>query len=268
MSTIPKPIITNTPADIGATNSEVKFIKNKFNELVYDKGIDVWVDKAIRCPCVVESTGQALPGCKNCLSVGWVFVNRKVTRLVVQGIKANVKYEQWSQTTTGFAKVTARAIDRLCFMDRIILQEAEGIFQEVLKPKLWSGAIIAYPNYLPLEILDIYRFDTKDTKLIPLLEGAGNDYQIVDNSLVFNNSFTSMVTSDPTTLSVTIRYVHNITYHVVDMNRDVMMTKVRACKVGEESGEMPVMGLLRKAHYLFDNLKFDRDTLLENSVTP
>ena len=126
-----KPIHSKTGSE--GVEHLVRFEPQRFNSLIFDKGYEVWVDKAMRCPCTVKGTGQALLSCDNCVGTGWIFVNRIETRVAIQNINANIKYENWSQTTTGMAKITSRAVDKLAFMDRVILREVAGMFNEVVR---------------------------------------------------------------------------------------------------------------------------------------
>ena len=123
-----KPIISKTAPK--AVEHSVRFQPWRFKSLVFDKGYDVYVDRALRCPCVVESTGQALTDCNNCLGTGWIFVDRKETRLVLQGMGMEKKYENWSEINIGSARVTYNPEDNLAYMDRIILKDVEGHFNE------------------------------------------------------------------------------------------------------------------------------------------
>jgi hypothetical protein len=252
-----KPIITTSEIDI--LDPSVKFQKKRFDGLIWDKGYDVWIDKAMRCPCIQKSTGQGLPNCRNCLGKGWLFINRSETRIVIQSLNANKKYENWTEETTGTAKITARAIDRLAWMDRITIINAEGIFQEVLFPTQFNGELIAFPIYTPLEIFECYLFDgvTNKLKILELV----TDYTISDEKIIFNNNYINNQQ-----FSVSIRYAHCLVYHVTDINRDVMVTRVRDCDdETSASAQMPINGMAKKAHYIFDNTKFEANKLLENS---
>src|SRR4051812_13252767 len=116
-----KPIKGQTPNQL--IGHSVRFDPSKFNELISDKGYDVYHDKALVCPCSVKNSGSALPNCNNCLGFGFIYVDRTETRLAVQGMKADVRYENWTRDTAGMARVTARAVDKLGYMDRIILRD-------------------------------------------------------------------------------------------------------------------------------------------------
>jgi len=239
---------------------QVRFEPRRFNELVFDKGYEVFIDKALRCPCVGKGTGQALLTCDNCLGVGWFFVNRIETRIAVQQLKADVKYENWSQTTAGMAKITARAIDKLAFMDRIILREVEGFFTEVTKARVFKGSKVCFLIYEPLEIEEIYMFISDNQ---PLRVLKPEEYLIDGHKLMLDSKF-----DDVEKISISVRYRHCLTYHIIDMTRDIMKvrTKENCAKSKEELSNMPIGGMARKAHYILDNQKYDEaQRLIENS---
>lgn len=254
-----KPIVSKTSAE--STEFQVRFQPQRFNSLIFDKGYEVFIDKAMRCPCIVKGTGQAKLDCNNCLGTGWIFINRYETRVAMQQLNANIKYENWSQTTTGMAKITSRAIDKISFMDRIILREVEGFFNEVIYIRDYGGKKVGFTIYEILEIESIFLFSDSKKKLIPLeLE---KDYTFDGFKIVFNNKYNSV---DDMTISV--RYRHCLTYHLIDMNRDIMKVRQKDCSLPTESLEnMPISGIARKSHYIFDNIKYDETLrLIENTV--
>lgn len=252
--------ITKTPPE--NVGHQVRFEPEKFNALVFDKGYDVYLDKAYRCPCAVKGSGQPLPSCNNCLGVGWVFASRSETRLAIQSIKVDTKYENWTKNTSGTARITARASDKLGFMDRIILKEVEGFYNEILRTRAFNNKIIAFVEYPIVEIEKIYLFVSDKLPLAVLEEGT--DYSIVDESKIEMISG-GQVTSSESVL--TIRYKHFMVYHIIEMNRDIMKvrTKEQCLQIGESNGEMPINGIARKAQYLFDNVKYEEEgRLIEN----
>jgi hypothetical protein len=254
-----KPVVTVTPPE--TTEHQVRFQPWRFDSLVFDKGYEVWIDRALRCPCTVKGTGQPLVSCNNCVGLGWIFVNRIETRIAVQQIKADVKYENWSQVTTGMAKVTARATDKLAFMDRIILREVEGYFNEVIRTRQLGGKQVAFTIYEILEIESIYLFQNDKQPLLPLKEGV--DFTIDGFKILLSSNYNSM-----NDLSISIRYRHCLTYHVIDMNRDIMKVREKDCSYSyEQLANMPIGGMARKAHYIFDNTKYEEQgRLIENST--
>jgi hypothetical protein len=54
---------------------------------------------------------------------------------------------------------------------------------------------------------------------------------------------------------------------MIDLNRDIVKVRTKEANApNEELKEMPIMGMARKAHYLFDNVKYDESQrLIENS---
>lgn len=256
-----KPIHSKTgPENI---EHQVRFEPERFNSLIYDKGYEVFIDRAMRCPCVVKGTGQAEIRCDNCLGIGWIFVNRMETRIAMQQLNANIKYENWSQTTTGMAKITSRAVNKLAFMDRIIVREVEGYFNEVVTVRDYKGQKVGFTIYEILEIESIYLFKEAKQALIPLEEGV--DFEVKGYQLIFNDKYNSVAD-----MKLTIRYRHLLTYHLIDMNRDIMKVRTKDCSYSDEQlTNMPISGLARKSHYIFDNLKYEeQERLIENSTIP
>lgn len=252
-------VVTKTAPE--STEHQVRFQPERFDSLVFDKGYDAWVDKAYRCPCSVKGAGQPISTCDNCLGLGWVFANRIETRVVIQGMRADVRYENWTRDTTGMAKVTTRAVDKLAFMDRIILREVEGYYNEIIRTKVKDGKVVAYSEYPIIKIEDLMMFESDSEPLKYLTQDA--DY-IVDkeNKLIFPN-----LSIDEESFTMTMRYRHFVTYHIIDMNRDIVKVRTKDCSASDETLiEMPINGMARKAHYLFDNNKYDEDSrLIDNS---
>ena len=110
-----------TPAQMGNAGWYVE----RFENLIQTQGYDAYIDRALRCPCADRNTGQALSTCKNCGGKGWIFVDRTETRLIAQHMDSKVKYQEWSQVNLGTASFTTRGVDKLGFMDRIVLYQLE-----------------------------------------------------------------------------------------------------------------------------------------------
>ena len=256
-----KAVVTKTqPEDI---EHQVRFEPKRFNSLVYDKGYEVFIDKALRCPCAVKGAGQALPSCNNCLGVGWVYIDRKQTRVAIQGMNADVKYENWSKLMTGMARITARATDKLAFMDRVVLREAEGYYNEILRSKDFNGKKTCFTTYQIVSVETIFLFKGDKVPLYRLSEG---EYLIDEEKITLNNEFKNLED-----FTISIRYKHLLTYHVIDMNRDLVKVRTKDdCEMEEELIEdMPISCVARKAHYLFDNLSFEQSSrLLFNDRKP
>ena len=247
---------------------------NKFETLIQTQGYDAFIDRALRCPCVDKATGQALSTCKNCLGRGWFFVDRTETRLIAQHMDSKKRYENWSEVNRGTASITTKGIDKLGFMDKIILTQLEEFYSEIIRPIYFQGEIIAYPVYEPLKVTDMFLFSSDNEKLISIKE---DEYVIDGNKIVFDLGIQDKISIDDMNvknkseipISISIRYSHFPVYHVIDVNRELMKVREsRFCSYNDEKlRQMPINVLARKAHYLFDAQKFGEESF-ENTVLP
>lgn len=258
-----------------AINPRVGWDVNRFETLIQTQGYDALIDRALRCPCCDKATGQAMSTCKNCGGRGWFFVDRTETRLLAQHMDSKKRYDEWSQVNRGTASITTRGIDKLGFMDRIILTQLEEWFSETLHPVLFDGQLIAYPIYEPLEISNVFLFASDVAPLVPL---SADMYSVVGNKIVFSENVVNLVDLESLDikdvneipLHITIRYSHYPVYHVIDMNRELMRVREgKLCGQGydEYLRQMPINVLARKAHYIFDNQKWD-EVYYDNTVIP
>lgn len=243
---------------------------NRFESLIQNQGYDVYIDRALRCPCCDRNNGQALSTCKNCGGRGWIFVDRTETRIIAQHMDSKKKYADWGEVNYGTASFTSKGIDKLGFMDRIILTQLEESYSEVLIPVMQGQDIVAYPIYEPLKITNAYMLVSDKVKLEPL---TPEDYSVDGNKIVFNQKLLSEVrmtfdiNSKELPLQITVRYTHYPVYHVIDVNRELMRVREgKFCQNNDEQlRQMPINVLARKAHYLFQQ---GRTVLLDNSVIP
>ena len=273
-----KSIITDKPTAFqtppAAVNPRVGWDVNKFETLIQTQGYDAFIDRALRCPCVDKATGQALSTCKNCLGRGWFFVDRTETRLIAQHMDSKKRYENWSEVNRGTASITTKGIDKLGFMDKIILTQLEEFYSEIIRPIYFQGEIIAYPVYEPLKVTDMFLFSSDNEKLISIKE---DEYVIDGNKIVFDLGIQDKISIDDMNvknkseipISISIRYSHFPVYHVIDVNRELMKVREsRFCSYNDEKlRQMPINVLARKAHYLFDAQKFGEESF-ENTVLP
>lgn len=262
-----KPVV-QTGAE--AVDTHVGWRVENFQQLIYQHGYEAYIDRALRCPCVDKTTGQALSTCPNCLGRGWFFVDRRETKIVAQSMNNQKKFNDWGETNRGTAKITARGSDKLGFMDRIILLQLEAYYSEIVRPMLFNGEIIAYPVYEPLFITNIFLFVDDSSKLIPL---DSTMYSIQGNKMVFNLGIKDLVAVDNVNvtdipINISIRYAYNPVYHVVDANRELMRVRDRnGSFLDEKLRDMPINVLCRKAHFIFDAQRFGA-ILNDNTVQP
>jgi len=243
---------------------------NKFEGLIYNNGYDAYLERALRCPCVDRSSGQALSTCKNCLGRGWFFVDKRQTRVVAQSMENIRRNSQTGEVNRGNARITARASDKLGFMDRVMLLDLVAWYTEILNPIEYDNEIVAYPVYEPIDITNIYLYAGDNVKLKPL---NASQYQVQGNKIVFDNSIINFVPIDDVNqripeITISIRYSYHPVYHVIDANRE--LTKVRdkgGCMITDDNlKQVPMLYIARKAHYIFDQQRYN-NVAFENSLT-
>lgn len=257
-----KPII-QTPLVSNPTD-KIEFTPKSFNSGVQNHGLKVWIDKAIRCPCLDKATGSAQSDCSNCGGTSWVFVNRFESRAILQSINSNTKYTDWTEQNLGTVSVTARNIDRLSFMDRITIIDARAIFNEILRPSQFQSEFKAITIYEPVEILELWLFNDSNEPLIKLDE---TQYSFLKNVLTIDYSVTKLIQAQE--VSISVKYEHQPMYHIIDINRDIMLIEKRA-KCNDTDSEsmqnLPVLAIGRRAHYVLDAPDFN-EGLIDNSYS-
>lgn len=260
------PIVAQTPPSLGLPKPH--WDVTKFEGLIYNNGYDAYLERALRCPCVDKSSGQALSTCKNCLGRGWFFVDKRQTRVVVQSMENIRRNTQTGEVNYGNARITARASDKLGFMDRVMLLDLEAWYTEILNPTMYQGELIAYPVYEPIAVTNIYLYGGTDVKLIPLTKAQ---YTIDGNKIVFNQSIIDLVPVDDMNqkqpeITISIRYSYHPVYHIVDGNRELTKVRDKMCSYTDEQlTQVPMLYVGRKAHYIFDQQRYN-NVAFENTV--
>ena len=262
-----KPVAFQTPAS--TVHPRVGWRVDDFEELIQSQGYDVYIDRAMRCPCVDKATGQALSTCKNCLGRGWFFVDRTETRIIAQRMDSKKRYLDWSEVNAGTASMTTKGSDKLGFMDRIILLQLQEFYSEIIRPTVYEGELLAYPVYEPLDITNMFLFVGDYTKLEPI---PAEMYKVDKNKIVFDQELLNVVPVDNVnqsvpSVSISIRYPHIPVYHVIDVNRELMRVREsKLCGYDDETlKQMPINVLARKAHFIFDAQKYGEEAF-ENTV--
>lgn len=264
-----KPVAYQTPATLSIPR--VAWRVTDFEKLIQNQGYDIYLDRALRCPCVDRATGQALSTCKNCLGRGWFFVDRTETRIIAQHMDSRRHYEDWSEVNRGTASLTSKGVDKIGFMDRIILLQLEEYYSEILRPTMFDGELMAYPVYEPLKIFNVFLYVGDMTKLMPLSEDR---YTVDKNKMVFDPALLNEIPVENANqriphVSITIRYSHYPVYHAIDINRELMRVREsRLCGYDDDKlRQMPINVVARKAHFIFDSQRYGEEAF-ENTVMP
>ena len=233
--------------------------KAEFDNLVFQKGRDVYLETAIQCPCKSDVTNQQ-SNCKNCGGTGWVFINKRKTRMVLTAIDVVNEYKPWSEELRGTVNVTSHVEDELSIMDRITAIDGESIHNEVLFLRQKANNVFAYATYDIKKVLYIALFNGENNKLDRLFNEV--DFTIKNNVILFKNK--NFHFDKVTDNSITIRYIHAPQFHVIEMRRDTMQSFIWSNN-REVNQNLPVSAIARRAHYQLSGQNINRDLLIDNS---
>ena len=238
------------------------FIQNEFDRLIWEKGYRVIHEKALQCPCKSNRTNQQ-SNCMNCGGTGWVFINPSETRMILRNMNENTQYKAWSEENLGNVNISTFNVTRLVRMDRITLIEEVADFNEVRHFRMNDDKTIlfAYCSYHIKEVDYVGLFVKEDQTFKRL---TLNDDYTFDGNKIFLTSKYNAGYEDDNTYSVTIRYHHQPQFHVLDINRQVMMSRKSYDGV-EETPQMPLSAIGRRAHFVLDTENIAHTRLLDNS---
>lgn len=249
-----------TILETSQSSNRADFTKSDFDRLVTEKGRLVNLERALRCPCKGASSTN-LSSCRNCGGTGWVFVNPKETRILLQGLEVVTKLEGWSEENRGMARITALAEEKIAFMDRItILDEGVSTNTEVLNFKKKGSTIFCYTAY-PIEQLEYAGLFVAVDEKLTILE-LNEDYTIVENSFRLNSVKYAEANIDE--LSVSLRYNHRPVFHIIETKRDTMQSYKLMENGVEVSQVLPLSAYARRAHYVMDSPNLSGEKLLNN----
>lgn len=251
------PINVTQPSTSG--KGRVDLVKSDFDAAIVQKGYDVYLDKVLYCPCRRKGDNQALSSCKNCGGSGYVYINRYKTKMILQSMNIDTKFKEWSAENIGTVKITARDEENLAYMDRISVIGAEVMTAQTIHPIEYGGEMRGKVIYDIASIDEIFAFVDDGTKLKKL--ELNIDYTYVNNIIIFDNQYLQGWDN----FTVSIRYSHAPTFHIVDMVRETMTTKIKVPGSAERDVVMPIHAVGRRSHYVLDEQNYSGDYLLDNS---
>ncbi len=231
------------------------FEKGQFDALVEMKGYPVIWERAIPCPCAKMGQSASKTSCKNCAGTGWVFINPTEIKGLITSINKSTKYKEWSVELLGTFAVTVTSVNRLNFMDRLTIKGSRAVHSENLLVKQTASKKFIRTIYSILEVVDIFKFDNVYNKL-KLLKYQ-EDYTYSGNQIVF----TTLEYGD----SVTVTYLHELQYHILDLNHDVRNTVVLDNYSQEQVKELPISAVARRTHIVINTYEFQGDEIFNNS---
>lgn len=239
----------------------VDFDQNKFDVLIEQKGYDVIYRKAIQCPCK-SRTNSSQSNCKNCGGIGFLWINPVQTKMVMQSMNVNPKYQEYGESLLGTVNISAREVDRLSKMDEITIQNAETESTQVLWLE-YNETDEVYYTYTTNEIIETYyvAFFEGTTNPLRKLEPE-TDYQIEGRKITFQPAFIDSINTNDA--SIAIRYTHRPKYYIWEIGRDVMNSTVLT-DGSEKTINLPVNAIGMKADLVKDLENYNGDRLFDNS---
>lgn len=252
--------IIRTPPNLSGT-ARVDLVKKDFEAVVWGKSYEAHVEKAIKCPCINKPDGQPQVDCRNCGGTSWVFIDRTETKVVVQSLNIDTKFKEWSEEKLGTAKMTFLSTEKLTFMDRVVIRNASMLTSQVLYPTIRQDSRLVARTIYEVERVDFcFLFIDSNTKLTRLREGV--DFEVENGQYI--------VFTDPELyrelMTITLRYSHRPSYHIVDIPRVVMTTKEFNKGIGTDvNSDMPLLATVRLSHYVLSLDTFSGDLLINNT---
>jgi len=238
---------TQTPPNTNGYPMVDIFVKEDFDQALWANGYDVDLYEAVACPCKGTSSDHKST-CSNCLGTGWIFINPINTKAFLTSINKSTKYKDWSPEFIGTIACTFMRVNRLSFMDKIVLNKNFGMMSELLNVHNSSDTTFdnfAFSTYGMVEIRSVFLFENENNKLIKLSDAdyrisAANNYVLELKSDHFPIGFNG---------KVSVSYKHKATYNVLDIPHDMRITKSYTNNGKRVDEEMPVQAVARKAQY-------------------
>lgn len=245
---------------------QASFVKNDFDNLLFDKGYNVIVYDAVECPCKMQGSTN-LSGCQNCLGLGWVFINPIETKAIITSINKDTKYKFWSPEFKGTVAATLRDINKLSFMDKIILKDRYSVMSEVrpVRSVVVGGMTqkFVFTSYPITNVNHVFLYVDETHPLVRLTPdqytiSTDNPYVLkLSSSITYPTGFNGVISVD---------YDHRIQYNVVDIPHDVRTTTYVNENGQNKMQEMPVSAVLQKSQYVTgDSPIYDGLGLIDNS---
>lgn len=257
-----KNFITAAPPNlIGQAN--VNFRLNDFEALIHNKGYDILVEKALRCPCETHKTGIR-SDCQNCFGTGYFFINPLKTRAIITGINVDSQYKDWSAERVGNVSLTVRDDEKenLSFMDKVTLLGKYARFSQNLEVRYTDDETEAFvfTTYKIGKIEAVYSFDQPNA---PLIKISPEKYSISEE-----NGCVLKIDSDviPANEQLSVCYRHEIQYNVIDLPHELRASYIKNKDGREERIFLPMNAVARRSHFILNEaVNFDGTGVQNNS---
>lgn len=261
--------VISTNYTVNTNYPKVNFELDRFKQTILDKGYNVYHEKALKCPCINDGTNSPLPSCENCNGVGWFFVEKKKTKMLVQNMNFGKKYDSWSEQNVGTSQITSLAEDDISYMDRITLIDLESDFSQKLNFVSCGGKIFSFTIYQPIIVKDVYRFVSTSSPLVKLVnyedDSVNYDFKVEANKVILNPlKYTSEI-------KATIRYKYQPMYCIIDLQRESFKTNDAGCSTvcEDENNDIwksvPKKSIGKRLHYIWDAPNLEGESVNDNT---
>lgn len=253
--------IRQTPPNlVGVPKTD--FNKQFFDGSVWNFGYDITKYDAIQCPCRANGSDH-LSNCQNCLGLGWVYINPLDTKAILTSININTKYKYWSPEFKGTVSATFMDINKISFMDKIVLKKKYSVLSEVRPVKVTGTQKFIFTSYPVNSINSIFLFKGSSNALTRLTSdlysiSEDNPYVIkLSSSIAYPTSFNNVVSID---------YKYNIQYNVVDIPHDIRASTKIESTGKNTTQDLPIQAICQLSHYITgDSPKYDGSGIKDNS---
>lgn len=238
-----KNIIT-TPAPNLEYVANPQFRLNEFEAAVWNKGYDVILENAMRCPC--NAPDAPLVDCQNCLGTGYFYINPTSTKALITNLNQTNKYNRWSQELLGTIQITVNDANKsnLSYFDRITIKKEYNYYSENVVLRRFSENTFVFTTYKPIDVLSIHVFNSPFEKLIKI---PSNEYSINPD-----NPYCIVFTGDLSDKAVvSVYYKHEPEFHVLDLPHMIRASWSTDKSTGaEERIRLPLQAIARLSHLI------------------
>jgi len=252
--------IQTPPSLISQVRGNV-LIPDDLNSALWENGVKVLHERAVRCPCEGESSSPET-NCNNCMGTGWVFVNPIETKALITSINKNTRYKDWNPDFIGTVALTFMNVNRLSIGDRVTSLERESVHSENVTVRetvhLGVTTYFSFLTYKPKRIDSVFIYANKDVRLGKL---ASTDFAI--DSF---NPYVITFKNKPSNGVASVTYEHSLVYHVMDIPHDFRISKEYDENGKRSTTDLPIQAIARKKQYMFsESAKFVGNDIFENS---
>ena len=241
------------------TTARVDFAKDDFDVLIAQKGVIFLHEVSVKCSCIREVNGSALPSCPSCLGSGYVFIDPFEISGIVQAINFDPKVMQYSEVNLGTAQLTTRYSERIGWFDRVTLCDGETIFMENTFPQVREvngvEELSSLLTYAVLSVVKAYMFIDNATPQVELVEDT--DFTVDGRKFILSDAIkTELQSKGESKKFIGIRYLHRPTYLIMDIQKDIRNTRVIGVGGVESIKNLPINCIIKKAHYALNDTGF------------